>query len=139
MHVWCPWKKLVGGDIEFVRISELQLEIEVRRLVKYSVSIPLFEFFGIIYCGKDTIDSDAGKDSDVDVILGMMTLAKVGIVGKDFDGAITSLGGGGSNDCVAVMEMLSGSLIGNMLEDEASMEDVVLGILFFIAARVVSK
>jgi hypothetical protein len=139
MHCWCPWKKLVAGDIEFVRMSELQLEIEVRRLVKYSVSIPLLELFGIMYCGKDTIDSDSGIGSDEDVIFGMMTLANEVIVGKVFDGAITNLGGGGSNDCVDVMEMLSGILIGNMLLDEASIEDVLLGILFFIAARLVSK
>lgn len=139
MHSWCSWKKLVGGDIEFVGSSELQIEAEVRRLVKYSVSMPLFEFFGKMYGGKDTSDSGADNGSDVDVILGMRTLANDVIVERDFDGAATSLGGGGSNDCVAVMEMLSGSLIGNMLVGEASIEDVVLGILFFIAARVVSK
>ena len=56
-----------------------------------------------------------------------------------FDGAAISLGGGGSNDCVAVMEMLSGSLIGNIFAVGDSKVDDEGGNLFFTPAKVVSK
>lgn len=56
-----------------------------------------------------------------------------------FDGAAISLGGGGSNDCVAVMEMLSGSLIGNIFAVGDSTGDDEGVDLFFTPAKVVSK
>ena len=52
------------------------------------------------------------------------------VVVKDFVGAATNFGGGGNKECVAVMEMLSGSLIGNILDDdEGSMADVGVAVL----------
>ena len=54
------------------------------------------------------------------------------------DGAAISFGGGGKRDCVAVMEILFGSLIGKIFAVDDSITDEG-GSLLFMLANVVSK
>ena len=119
-------------------MAELGTEV-LRRFDKYSVSNPLLEFFGNMYCGNAAIDSVVENGICVVVPAGIKRLDRDDIVERDFDGAGTNFGGGGNKACVGVIEILSGSLIGNKFVGRGEPMDDEEGMLFFTAARVVSK
>ena len=128
---------MVDGNDAYVDVNVVDetAGIGARRLARYSFSNTLFVLLGKTYpgiaCNSPFIDDTNGADE----IFGMTILGMDDMAERDLAGAATSFGGGGKRDCVAVIEMFSGSLIGNMLDDDKSMSDTDFegSVLFFRA------
>ena len=92
-------KRLVGVRNKFIDGSNgFEFECDVRKLVRYSVRMPLVEPFGIEYCGRVGGEPVIGNCCDADVIEGIAMLV-VDIEAIDvLDGAAINFGGGGIRD-----------------------------------------
>ena len=128
---------MVDGNDAYVDVNVVDetAGIGALRFARYSLSNTLFVLLGKTYPGIACISPFAADIKGADEIFGMTILGMDDMAVRDLAGAATSFGGGGKRDCVAVIEMLSGSLIGNMLDDDKSTSDTDLegSVLFFRA------